>query len=99
MLSNAIMRSKPFQHLRKSLSRSRRITTLVNLPSILQGINRASTWRDFALKNSAESNGPQTNFQTDVNPLEEYFDSVTEGRGIWKWTHYFDIYHRHFQKF
>jgi hypothetical protein len=72
---------------------------LVNLPSILQGINRASTWRDFALKDSAESNGPQTNFQTDVNPLEEYFDSVTEGRGIWKWTHYFDIYHRHFQKF
>ena len=33
------------------------------------------------------------------NPLERYFDSVTEGPGIWKWRHYFDIYHRHFQKF
>ncbi|HZF02487.1 MAG TPA: class I SAM-dependent methyltransferase [Methylomirabilota bacterium] len=35
----------------------------------------------------------------DVNPLEQYFDSHKEGRGIWKWRHYFDIYHRHFSKF
>lgn len=33
------------------------------------------------------------------NPLRAYFDSVTEGPGIWKWLHYFDIYHRHFAKF
>lgn len=33
------------------------------------------------------------------NPLRTYFDSVTEGPGIWKWTHYFDIYHHHFAKF
>jgi hypothetical protein len=33
------------------------------------------------------------------NPLQTYFDSVTEGPGIWKWTHYFDIYHHHFAKF
>jgi hypothetical protein len=33
------------------------------------------------------------------NPLEAYFDSHTEGRGIWKWRHYFEIYHRHFSKF
>jgi 23S rRNA U2552 (ribose-2'-O)-methylase RlmE/FtsJ len=33
------------------------------------------------------------------NPLREYFDSHKEGRGIWKWNHYFDIYHRHFSKF
>ena len=32
-------------------------------------------------------------------PLEQYFDGVTEGPGIWKWRHYFDIYHRHFQQF
>jgi hypothetical protein len=32
-------------------------------------------------------------------PLERYFDAVSEGPGIWKWRHYFDIYHRHFQKF
>jgi hypothetical protein len=33
------------------------------------------------------------------NPLEEYFDAVVEGPGIWKWRHYFSIYHRHLAKF
>jgi len=33
------------------------------------------------------------------NPLRAYFEQHTKGLGIWKWTHYFDIYHRHFQKF
>jgi Methyltransferase domain len=33
------------------------------------------------------------------NPLYAYFQSHDEGRGIWKWEHYFRIYHRHFQKF
>lgn len=34
-----------------------------------------------------------------ANPLREYFDSHKTGRGIWKWNHYFEIYHRHFSKF
>lgn len=33
------------------------------------------------------------------NPLRRYFDSVVEGPGIWKWLHYFEIYHRHLQRF
>jgi Methyltransferase domain len=33
------------------------------------------------------------------NPLEEFFDKQKEGRGIWKWRHYFEIYERHFQTF
>jgi len=33
------------------------------------------------------------------NPLREFFDRHTTGRGIWKWTPYFDAYHRHLQKF
>lgn len=33
------------------------------------------------------------------NPLRDYFDSHRSGRGIWKHLHYFDIYHRHFEKF
>ncbi|MGA8622331.1 MAG: class I SAM-dependent methyltransferase [Candidatus Sulfotelmatobacter sp.] len=33
------------------------------------------------------------------NPIRDYFDSHTHGQGIWKWRHYFEIYHRHFQKF
>src|SRR4029077_10756269 len=32
------------------------------------------------------------------NPLEKYFRANTE-RVIHKWIHYFDIYHRHFQRF
>ncbi len=31
--------------------------------------------------------------------LEEYFQSRREGRGIWKWSHYFEIYDRHLAKF
>ncbi len=34
-----------------------------------------------------------------ANPLREYFDGVREGPGIWKWLHYFEIYHRHLAKF
>ena len=33
------------------------------------------------------------------NPLLSYFNAHSEGPGIWKWMHYFDIYHRHFSKF
>lgn len=33
------------------------------------------------------------------NPLWNYFQSHKEGHGIWKWEHYFDIYHRHFARF
>jgi Methyltransferase domain len=33
------------------------------------------------------------------NPLHDYFMAHSVGRGIWKWTHYFDIYHRHLAKF
>ena len=33
------------------------------------------------------------------NPLRAYFDAHRQGRGIWKWLHYFDLYDRHFSKF
>lgn len=34
-----------------------------------------------------------------VSPLEAYFDAHTEGRGIFKWRHYFEIYDRHLRRF
>ena len=34
-----------------------------------------------------------------ASPLEAYFDGVTEGPGVWKWRHYFEIYHRHLRRF
>lgn len=33
------------------------------------------------------------------NPLTAYFESNKTGRGIFKWTHYFGIYHRHLSRF
>jgi hypothetical protein len=33
------------------------------------------------------------------NPLRAYFESHLTGPGIWKWRHYFDVYHRHLSKF
>src|SRR5579864_8038519 len=39
------------------------------------------------------------NVEVKPNPLREFFDSHQEGRGIWKWNHYFDIYHQHFSRF
>jgi hypothetical protein len=44
---------------------------------------------------------PESKFQADeaANPLRTYFDGVKEGPGVWKWLHYFEIYHRHLQKF
>ncbi len=33
------------------------------------------------------------------NPLMEYFQNHQKGPGLWKWEHYFEIYHRHLSKF
>jgi hypothetical protein len=33
------------------------------------------------------------------NRLREFFDARREGRGLWKWDHYFDLYERHFARF
>jgi 23S rRNA U2552 (ribose-2'-O)-methylase RlmE/FtsJ len=49
-----------------------------------------------------EPNGamtPTARARQERNPLEAYFDAHTEGPGIWKFRHYFEIYHRHFAKF
>jgi SAM-dependent methyltransferase len=35
----------------------------------------------------------------DDNPLRAFFNARKEGRGIWKVDHYFDVYHRHFERF
>jgi hypothetical protein len=33
------------------------------------------------------------------NPLRLHFDNVRQGPGVWKWLHYFDLYHRHLARF
>lgn len=36
---------------------------------------------------------------SNANPLRDYFESHQTGRGIYKWLHYFDVYHRHLARF
>jgi SAM-dependent methyltransferase len=36
---------------------------------------------------------------TQTNPLLKYFSEHKEGRGIWKFNHYFESYERHFARF
>lgn len=36
---------------------------------------------------------------TAINPLWEFFQNRNTGHGVWKWEHYFEIYHRHLSKF
>jgi hypothetical protein len=28
-----------------------------------------------------------------ANPLADYFEGHASGPGLWKWRHYFDVYH------
>jgi Methyltransferase domain len=42
---------------------------------------------------------PATREVAEKGPLSRYFDQHREGPGIWKWTHYFPIYERHFSRF
>src|SRR5690348_8554452 len=44
-------------------------------------------------KRQSAQSGPRT------NPLWNFFQNRTNGAGIWKWEHYFEIYHRHLPKF
>ena len=37
--------------------------------------------------------------RTHSNDLQDFFDNHTDGNGIWKWHHYFEVYDRHFHKF
>jgi hypothetical protein len=77
-----------------SLSYPRLSTRLMRqLPSVIRGRRYGSGWRSQASPLDAD-------FADEIaNPLETFFNSRDTGKGIWKWTHYFDVYRRHFQKF
>jgi hypothetical protein len=45
------------------------------------------------------ASGPPNEQTKEQNALATYFLSHTEGPGIWKWMHYFDVYQRHLSKF
>jgi hypothetical protein len=54
---------------------------------------------DFSYPQSTNSSAGPCETDTKSNPLREFFEARTEGPGIWKWDHYFDIYDRHLNRF
>jgi hypothetical protein len=55
-----------------------------------------TTWR---YRNPWATSGERLDAPDQSNPLRLFFDAHTEGPGIWKWRHYFDIYDRHRGRF
>ncbi len=73
--------------------------SLLNLPKTVRGFRLCQDW-----ENGNGDQVPPTDLDHETsngpsNPLRSYFDANKEDKGIWKWLHYFDIYHRHFSKF
>jgi SAM-dependent methyltransferase len=70
-----------------------------NLAASIRGSTYAAGWPclpgEGAERTLEASNAPNPS----PNPLLQYFDAHNNGRGIWKWRHYFELYHRHFAKF
>ncbi len=71
---------------------------LHNLVPASRGFTFSQQWKSSSHQ-KANSRSEDEALATESNPLKDYFDSHQEGHGIWKWEHYFDIYHRHFSKF
>ena len=70
---------------------------LGNLTPAARGFTYSEQWQASQSKSAPHAiNGAAA---TESNPLREYYDAYQEGPGIWKWEHYFDIYHRHLNKF
>jgi SAM-dependent methyltransferase len=72
-------------------------------PQGLKDLRRFLSWSSagnrFAKSFSAADAGQDGQAARAPGPLEAYFDANREGPGIWKWRHYFDVYHRHFARF
>lgn len=89
------MKKTAVKSMRKILGRSDVSKVIGRVPPMMRGLTRARGWNDPLSENGRIA----TVLDEAPNPLQQYFDSVAVGKGIWKWLHYFDIYHRHFQKF
>ena len=64
----------------------------------LQRKVRGARWRARNIALAAQGKPTVPRRTKPGNPLWEYFDA-NQGRMIFKWLHYFDIYHRHFEPF
>lgn len=82
--------------LRRDPRMTRRV--LKQLPIDLRGVDYARAYDGSA---AAFGLAPAAPAPLERNRLREFFEGrkASGGRGVWKWRHYFDIYHRHFSKF
>jgi hypothetical protein len=62
-----------------------------SIPASSRGLAFAPQWRE-----DAPVAGQQT---VPANPFWDYASNSKQESTIWKWTHYFDIYHRHLGRF
>lgn len=62
-------------------------------PGYMRGLLRAKTWPATEGPSDGDGSGGPS------NALRAYFEANTEGPGIFKWLHYFEIYERHLVKF
>jgi hypothetical protein len=70
---------------------------LAGLPHRLRGARLVARWGARAA--GGDSHPKPGEIRDSPNPLRDYFDAHTEGPGVQKWLHYFEIYHRHLAKF
>lgn len=69
---------------------------LSHVPAITRAAQFVQAWNDGESEPTQQTDD---DLALQENPLRQYFESVSEGPGIWKWVHYFNVYHRHLQKF
>ena len=68
-----------------------------SLAAAAAGFEFARNWPAIPEGRASESPSMAPNLAP--NPLRTYFEKNKVGRGIWKWEHYFEIYHNHFREF
>lgn len=68
-------------------------------PRVVDAVTSSRAARGFSRTYSDGARQPDAADEWPTNPLCEYFEKHTEGHGIWKWQHYFEVYHRHFAHF
>jgi hypothetical protein len=83
----------------RALNPRNNLRSLRRLPALSRGADIVRRW-GAAASPSLPNPCPAVRDEHDYhNPLREYFDGIKEGPGVWKWLHYFELYHRHLHKF
>jgi Methyltransferase domain len=71
----------------------------LRFPETIRASDFADRWDVGPVDRGRSGPAPGADGVAPDNPLRAYFDAHEQGRGLWKWLHYFDVYHRHLGKF